>query len=163
MPLTSLPAKSPQKSDKHVPRHRAPGKHKAARSLPARMVRTSVVLTGVAAAATGVDRVGRRAGRLARGRMRATWPRPRSAASPSPRPTPTRAPSSVASRVAPVSRSDRRGATDATKAPPLSPPTGAAVTRTEDLSDERPARHRPGAAAGVRLRRLDQFGCLDSL
>ncbi len=41
------------KSDKYVPTHRAPGKHKAARA-PRRVLRSTLVLTGVAAVATGV-------------------------------------------------------------------------------------------------------------
>ena len=45
------------KSDKYVPKHRAPGKHKAAR-VPRRAPRTSVALTGLAAAATGVSVTG---------------------------------------------------------------------------------------------------------
>ena len=36
-------------AEKYVPKHRAPGKHKA-RRVPSRALRTGVVLTGVAAA-----------------------------------------------------------------------------------------------------------------
>ena len=45
------------KSDKYVPTHRAPGKHKAVRA-PRRALRTGVVLTGLAAAVTGVSVTG---------------------------------------------------------------------------------------------------------
>ena len=161
MPLTSLPAKSPQKSDKHVPRHRAPGKHKAARSLPARMVRTSVVLTGVAAAATAVtvsggvlgSSSGTDAGDLASAAVGGV--------------TVASADSDASAlerreSVAPVSRSDRRGATDATKRAALSVAKGPAVTRTEDLSTSDP---RDIARALLPEYGFDasQFSCLDSL
>ena len=45
------------KSPQYVPTHRAPGKHKAAR-VPRRALRTTVALTGLAAAVTGVSVAG---------------------------------------------------------------------------------------------------------
>jgi hypothetical protein len=64
--------------------------------------------------------------------------------------------------VVPVSRSDRRGATDATKRAALSIAEGPAVTRTEDLSTSDP---RDIARALLPEYGFDasQFGCLDSL
>ena len=44
-------------SQKYVPTHRAPGKHKAVRG-PRRALRTGIALTGLAAAATGVSVTG---------------------------------------------------------------------------------------------------------
>jgi hypothetical protein len=161
VPLTSLPSKSQQKPDKHVPRHRAPGRHKAARAVPARMVRTSVVLTGVAAAATAVTVSGgvlgsssdTTAGDLAAAAVGGV----------------TVASADSEARVlerresvVPVSRSDRRGATDATKRAALSIAEGPAVTRTEDLSTSDP---RDIARALLPEYGFDasQFSCLDSL
>ena len=64
--------------------------------------------------------------------------------------------------VVPVSRSDRRGATDATKRAALSVAKGPAVTRTEDLSSADP---RDIARALLPQYGFDssQFSCLDSL
>jgi hypothetical protein len=64
--------------------------------------------------------------------------------------------------VVPVSRSDRRGATDATKRAALSVAKGPAVTRTEDLSSADP---RDIARALLPQFGFDasQFSCLDSL
>jgi hypothetical protein len=156
VPLT--PASKPEK---YVPRHRAPGKHKATRSLPARMVRTSVVLTGVAAAVTGVSvsggvlgsATGTAAGDLASAAVGGV-----TVASADSDPSALERRESVV----PVSRSDRRGATDATKRAALSVAEGPAVTRTEDLSSADP---RDIARALLPEFGFDssQFGCLDSL
>lgn len=156
MPLT--PASKPEK---YLPRHRAPGKHKATRSLPVRMVRTSVVLTGVAAAVTGVSvsggvlgsPAGTAAGDLASAAVGGV--------------TVASADSEAMAlerreSVVPVSRSDRRGATDAAKRAALSVAKGPAVTRTEDLSSADP---RDIARALLPQFGFDasQFDCLDSL
>ena len=63
-----------------------------------------------------------------------------------------------------MSRSDRRDAADPAEGRPLSASTTPvpAESRTEDVSDRRPPRHRPGAAAEFGFG-ADQFGCLDSL
>ena len=160
MPLPSVP-KSASKPEKYLPRHRAPGKHKAARSASARMVRTSVVLTGVAAAVTGVSvsggvmgsSTGTGAGDLASAAVGGV--------------TVASADSDATAlerreSVVPVSRSDRRGATDATKRAALSVAEGPAVTRTEDLSSADP---RDIARALLPQFGFDssQFSCLDSL
>jgi hypothetical protein len=163
VPLPSLPsaAQSASKPDKYVPRHRAPGKHKAARSAPARMVRTTVVLTGVAAAATGVGvsggvlgaPTGSGAGELASAAVGGV-----TVASADSEPAALERRESVV----PVSRSDRRGTTDATKRAALSVAEGPAVTRTEDLSSAEP---RDIARALLPQFGFDasQFSCLDSL
>lgn len=160
MPLTSAP-KTDSKPQKHVPRHRAPGRHKAGRSLPARLVRTSVVLTGVAAAVTGVSvsggvlgsPTGTGAGDLASAAVGGV-----TVASADSDPSALERRESVV----PVSRSDRRGATDATKRAALSVAKGPAVTRTEDLSSADP---RDIARALLPQYGFDssQFSCLDSL
>ncbi len=160
MPLTPAPA-SDSKPPKHVPRHRAPAKHKAGRSFPARLVRTSVVLTGVAAAVTGVSvsggvlgaSSGADAGDLASAAIGGV-----TVASADSDPSALERRESVV----PVSRSDRRGATDAAKRAALSVAEGPTVTRTEDLSSADP---RAIARALLPQYGFDssQFSCLDSL
>ena len=125
------------------------------------MVRTSVVLTGVAAAVTGVSvsggvlgsPTGTAAGDLASAAVGGV--------------TVASADSDASAlerreSVVPVSRSDRRGATDATKRAALSVAEGPAVTRTEDLSSADP---RDIARALLPQFGFDssQFSCLDSL
>ncbi|MCW2832232.1 MAG: Secreted protein [Nocardioides sp.] len=146
------------KSDKYVPKHRAPGKHKAVRTAPRQALRTSLLLTGVAAAATGVA--------VSNGILGA------------PSGTTTADLSAAAAQGADtiekngllerraqtglVSRSDRRGTTDARKVAALSAGNGPAITRTEDLSTADP---RDIARALLPEFGFDdsQFSCLDSL
>ena len=146
------------KSDKYAPKHRAPGKHKALKSAPRRALRNSVVLTGVAAAATGLvvsngvlgTPAGTAAGDLAAAAVQGT--------------SPVKADDALERRAeaAVVSRSDRRGATDARKVAALSVGNGPAITRTEDLSTGDPR-----DIARALLPEFDfddsEFDCLDSL
>ncbi|HXH77648.1 lytic transglycosylase domain-containing protein [Nocardioides sp.] len=146
------------KSDKYVPKHRAPGKHKAVRTAPRQALRTSLLLTGVAAAATGLA--------VSNGILGApsgTTAADLSAAAAQGSDTvesngllERRAQAGV------VSRSDRRGATDARKVAALSAGNGPAITRTEDLSSADP---RDIARALLPEFGFDesQFSCLDSL
>jgi hypothetical protein len=179
VPFKSEPSSVP-KTEKYAPRHRAPAKHKAARSASARMVRTSVVLTGVAVAVTGVSVSGGvlgsstgSAGDLASAAVGGV-----TVASADSEPTSadtvqdaggdaagdTADDTALERResVVPVSRSDRRGATDATKRAALSVAKGPAVTRSEDLSSSDP---RDIARALLPEFGFDssQFSCLDSL
>lgn len=151
-------------SVKYVPTHRAPGKHKAAR-VPRQALRTTLALTGLAAAVTGVS--------VAGGMF-----------SQDPSLTPAAADVTTASsdntaeirlesapstgtpdleeraRSTGASRSSRR--TDATKAAALSMSAGSAVTRSQKLSEGDP---RDIARALLPLYGFssDQFSCLDSL
>jgi hypothetical protein len=146
------------KSDKYVPKHRAPGKHKAVRTAPRQALRTSVVLTGVAAAATGFA--------VANGVLGApsgTTAADLSAASA--QGTDAAGTGELLERrtqTGVVSRSDRRGTTDARKVAALSAGNGPAITRTEDLSSADP---RDIAIALLPEFGFDQsqFACLDSL
>lgn len=150
------------KSDKYVPKHRAPGKHKAAR-VPRRALRTSVALTGLAAAATGVSVTG------------GLFSQDPDALSPAAADVATTAPAEVSAAAEPtadaavleeragrqvVSRSARR--TDAAKAAALEMTGGSGVTRSEKLSEGDPR-----DIARVLLPAYgfsaDQFSCLDSL
>ena len=146
------------KSDKYVPKHRAPGKHKAVRTAPRQALRTSVLLTGVAAAATGLavsnGILGAPSGTTAADLSAAAAQGSDKVES-----------SGLLERRAQagvVSRSDRRGATDARKVAALSAGNGPAITRTEDLSSADP---RDIARALLPEFGFDesQFSCLDSL
>ena len=146
-------------ADKYVPKHRAPGKHKA-RRVPARAVRTSIVLTGLAAAATGVTVSG--------GVLSAPdGLEPAAADTVSQAPASTDATLSATeleqrSQDTVVSRSDRRGAADSSKKAALSVASGHAVSRKESLADSDP---RDIARALLPVYGFDasQFSCLDSL
>ena len=143
------------KSDKYVPTHRAPGKHKAARA-PRRALRTGVALTGLAAAVTGVSVTGglsserpRRADPR-RGRRGAPPPRAQSADARAP-PRLDRGRDHARAFVA-AGRSSRSCAThrqgQGHRADDVG---GSAVTQLGEALRGRPARHRPRAAAGLRL------------
>ena len=152
------------KSHKHVPSHRAPGKHRGARA-PRRALRTSLVLTGLATVATGLGVSG---GLL-------TTPGDLSAVAATSEPTAgtparttsgsaTMSPADVERREQRdvVSRSAARSRTTATKTAALSVAPGAAVSRSENLSEGDP---RDIARALLPLYGFDssQFSCLDSL
>lgn len=146
------------KSDKYVPKHLAPGKHKALKTAPQRALRNSLVLTGVAAAATGLvvsngvigTPAGTAAGDLAAAAVQGVDSAQADAQ------LERRAETAV------VSRSDRRGTTDARKVAALSAGNGPAITRTEDLST--------GDPRDIARALLPEYGfgdsefdCLDSL
>ena len=146
------------KSDKYVPKHLAPGKHKALKTAPQRALRTSVLLTGVAAVATGLvvsngvlgTPAGTATSDLAAAAVKGVDP------------ATTAAQVQRRADTATVSRSDRRGSTDARKVAALSAGNGPAITRTEDLST--------GDPRDIARALLPEFGfgsseydCLDSL
>ncbi|KQV67888.1 hypothetical protein ASC64_11885 [Nocardioides sp. Root122] len=157
------------KSDKYVPTHRAPGKHKAARA-PRRALRSGLALTGLAAAVTGVTISGgmmssdpsltpaaadvadtSSAAGAASGADSATGGATMSAAELEERAAST-----------PVSRSSRRVRPAAEKAAALSVSSGAAVTKSEKLSEGDP-RDIARALLPAYGFSSDQFSCLDSL
>ena len=153
------------KSDKYVPKHRVPGKHKAVRA-PRRALRTGVVLTGLAAAATGVSVTGG----LAASDPDALTPAAADVATATPSPS-AEATSNAAGSTADattlerssrqvVSRSARR--TDKAKATTLAMSGGSAVTRSEKLSEGDP-RDIARALLPAYGFSSDQFSCLDSL
>lgn len=157
------------KPEKYVPTHRAPGKHKAARA-PRRALRTGLVLSGLAAAATGVSV----SGGLAAQDPDVLTPAAADVAEPTAPGLPSSTPTSDGSGVADagatgaeqprerttVSRSARR--TDATKAAALEMSAGSAVTRSETLSEGDP-RDIARALLPAYGFSSDQFSCLDSL
>ena len=153
------------KSDKYVPKHRVPGKHKAVRA-PRRALRTGVVLTGLAAAVTGVSVTGG----LAASDPDVLTPAAADVATATPSPSAdatTDAAGSTADATTlerssrqVVSRSARR--TDKAKATTLAMSGGSAVTRSEKLSEGDP-RDIARALLPAYGFSSDQFSCLDSL
>ena len=173
------------KSDKHVPKHRAPGKHKSVRA-PRRALRTSVALSGLAAAVTGISVTGG----LALDEPDVLAPVAADTASPTPAASGgtsavetaadttdgtaegTADGADAAAASAPseglverrfravVSRSDRR--TDRAKATALEMSGGSAVTRSEKVSEGDP-RDIARALLPAYGFSADQFSCLDSL
>ena len=146
------------KSDKYAPKHRAPGKHKAVRTAPQRALRSSLLLTSVAAVTTGLvvsngvlgTPAGTAAGDLAAAAVQGVESISTDAQLERRAETPV------------VSRSDRRGTTDARKVAALSAGNGPAITRTEDLST--------GDPRDIARALLPEYGfgdsefdCLDSL
>ncbi|MCW2739180.1 lytic transglycosylase domain-containing protein [Nocardioides sp.] len=151
-------------SSKYVPTHRAPGKHKAAR-VPRRALRTTLALTGLAAAVTGVSVAGGMySGDTTLTPAAADVATATSQASPDG--TSESAPGMSAAdleqreKSSVASRSSRR--TDATKATALSMSAGSAVTRSQKLSEGDP-RDIARALLPVYGFSSDQFSCLDSL
>lgn len=141
-------------TEKYVPKHKAPGKHKAKRD-PWRTLRSTGVLTSVAVAATaGVVGMGVFGGdetpASTNSDLMATSETDASAAN------------YLADREAPVSRSDRRESKDPAKVVALSTDSGVVTTHSRQLSFEDPR--------GVARALLPEFGfadsewsCLDSL
>ncbi len=142
------------KPEKYAPKHRAPGRHKAVPSRRTRAVRAGVALGGLAAVVTGFA--------VTQGVVAGTPTTP-TAPIMTPLAQGTLSAAELERRGAPVvSRSDRRGEIDQTKAAALSVTQGVAVTRTENLSTGDPR-----DVARVLLREYgfaaSQFDCLDSL
>ena len=153
------------KSDKYVPKHRVPGKHKAVRA-PRRALRTGVVLTGLAAAVTGVSVTGG----LASTDPDVLTPAAADVATATPSPSAdatTEAAGSTADATT-LERSSRQVAsrsarrTDKAKATTLAMSGGSAVTRSERLSEGDP-RDIARALLPAYGFSSDQFSCLDSL
>jgi hypothetical protein len=164
------------KSDKYVPKHRAPGKHKARRA-PQRALRTGVALTGLAAAAvTGVSVTGgvfsadpgaltpaaADVATTSTPELSSSQATAAASAEASKASSPTTASAELERRekTPVVSRSERR--TDATKATTLSMSAGSVVTKTQNLSQADP-RDIAKALLPVYGFSSDQFSCLDSL
>ncbi|WP_299925460.1 lytic transglycosylase domain-containing protein [uncultured Nocardioides sp.] len=157
------------KSDKYAPKHRAPGKHKAARA-PRRALRTGVALTGIAAAVTGVSVTGGLATSdpdtlaPAAADVATTAPGGPTASEPTASESAAEASDTAVdeqrSSQQVASRSARR--TDKAKATALEMSGGSAVTRSEKLSEGDP-RDIARALLPAYGFSSDQFSCLDSL
>ena len=153
------------KSDKYVPKHRVPGKHKAVRA-PRRALRTGLVLTGLAAAVTGVSVTGGLAANdpdvltPAAADVATTTPSPSAEATTEAAGSTAGATTLERSSRQVASRSARR--TDKAKATTLAMSGGSAVTRSEKLSEGDP-RDIARALLPAYGFSSDQFSCLDSL
>lgn len=142
----------PAQREKYVPKHRAAPSATIAKGAPRRIVRSTVLFSGLAVAATaGAVSTGVAATPLAMDQAAQGLPGGASTAS-----------LDLVERSAPVSRSDRREAADPAKEAALSQQGGPAVTRTEDLSDDDPRDIGRALLAEFGFS-SDQFGCLDSL
>lgn len=143
---------------KHVPKHR----HAPARSaVPRKALRTTVILSSIAAATTGATVSG---GLLAADS--ASTPTTATAAQGAVR-VPAATDQDTADRLAArqeeqVSRSDRRAAADPAKVATLDQEGGGAMTRAEDLSDADPREIGKALLAEFGFGQ-DQFSCLDQL
>jgi hypothetical protein len=138
------------RKEKYVPKHRGGASALAAQRAPRRALKTVAVLTILAAAVTGLTVSGG-----------IFEPRTADSSQVSQGNDPDLAAAELAaSRLATVSRSQPRSGTG--KAALLAQPTGAAVTGTEDISDEDPR-----VIARALLTEFgfaqSEFGCLDSI
>ncbi|MGD9957778.1 lytic transglycosylase domain-containing protein [Nocardioides sp.] len=141
------------KPQKYIPKHRTPPKHAA----PTKVLRNTLLLTSVAAAATGVAVSG--------GVLSGTDAKTVSAATSLD--VAARVPTLSAAQIAArqdseSSRDDRRQELDPAKKAALSTDTGDAVTITEDVTDDDPRSIAQALLAEFGFSQ-DQFGCLDSL
>lgn len=150
------------KHAKYVPTHRAvPPRHALAKA-PRKALRTTLLLSSVAVAATGATI----AGGLAGGGQAALTGAAADAAGADPAAGNGSAHGGVAAdlgdRSPTVSRSDTREDSDPAKAAALDADAGEAMTQTESLADGDP-RDIARALLGEFGFGQDQFGCLDSL
>lgn len=138
---------------KYVPKHRAPASAAIAKDAPRQVLRTSLMFSSVAVAAT--------AGVVGTG-VASTTSSVTSAAGSLTQVAQPLTDRDLEERSTAVSRSDRRDQADPAKEAALLQQEGPAVTRTEDLS-----RSDPRDIGRALLAELgyssDQFGCLDSL
>jgi len=143
----------PVKHVKYVPKHRAPASAVVAKAAPRKVLRTTLMFSSIAVAATaGVVSTG-----VASAPMSVS-----SAADSLTRVAQPLTDRDLEERAATVSRSDRRDQADPAKEAALSQEDGPAVTRTEDLSQSDP--RDVGRALVAELGySSEQFSCLDSL
>ena len=141
----------------YVPKHRHAPSRTVVRDTPKRVLRSTVLFSSVAVAATGVVVSG---GVLQAPVSVSTAATELGTVTTAPLPA-----SRLAERAEEVTTSrsqDRRATTDQVKEAALAQPEGPAITRTEDLSDDNP-RDIARALLGEFGFSQDQFTCLDSL
>lgn len=154
---------------KHVPKHRGAPKQVVATEAPKRAVRTTLVFSSVAVAATGATvsagllssspaSVSAASADVGSAALNDSADTASSAAA-----GPQAAAPEADDRAPVLSRSsDRRAEADPAKVAALAPTEGGAMTVTESLSDDDP-RDIAKALLGEYGFSADQFGCLDSL
>ena len=147
---------------KHVPKHRAaPPRHTLAQA-PRKAIRSTVLLSSVAVAATGATIAGGLINSPAAVTNAAADAGLGAADSDAGSTAPDPRAADVGEREPVVSRSDTRDRPDPAKAAALRADAGEAMTRTENLSESDP-RDIARALLGEFGFGQDQFGCLDSL
>ena len=140
------------KREKYVPKHRAPSSAALAKDAPKKVLRSTVLFSGLAVTAT--------AGVIGTGV--ASTPLAVTSAADGLREVEPATDAELAEREAAVSRSDRRDAADPVKEAALEQVDGPAVTVTEDLSDDDPRSIGRALLAEFGFSE-SEFGCLDSL
>lgn len=144
----------PHKQPKYVPKHRAPAAAAVVKDAPKKVLRSTLMFSSVAVAATaGVVGSGVASSPLSVSNAAET-----TIAVDTP-PVPTGEPEE---RAVSVSRSDQREAADPAKEAALAQQDGPAITRTESLSQGDPRDIARALLAEFGFS-SDQFGCLDSL
>lgn len=144
----------PHKPEKYVPKHRAPSAVVVAKETPKRVLRTTLMFSSVAVAAT--------AGVVSTGVISTPLSVSNAAEDLGRSVTNPLTSRDLEARASGVSRSDRRDAADPAKEAALTQQDGPAVTRTENLSQADPRDIGRALLAEFGFS-SDQFSCLDSL
>ncbi|WP_182525988.1 lytic transglycosylase domain-containing protein [Nocardioides dongkuii] len=144
---------------KHVPKHRQAPDRTISVDAPKKAIRTTVVLSSAAVAATGATVS---VGVLSSDSISVTPAAADLASAVSSTEAPAATEAEVPARPETISRSDRRKSADPLKRAALDQRGGGAMTATESLSDDDP-RDIGRALLGDFGFSVDQFGCLDSL
>ncbi|WP_193605092.1 aggregation-promoting factor C-terminal-like domain-containing protein [Nocardioides dongkuii] len=144
---------------KHVPKHRQAPDRTISVDAPKKAIRTTVVLSSAAVAATGATVS---VGVLSSDSISVTPAAADLASAVSSTEAPEATDAEVPARPETISRSDRRKSADPLKRAALDQRGGGAMTATESLSDDDP-RDIGRALLGDFGFSVDQFGCLDSL
>lgn len=139
------------KHKKYTPKHRVDPAVVSARRAPKRLLRTGALLTGLAAAATGVSVTG--------GVIAGDGSQSSTAAVAANR---LNLAAEELEREPVISRSDTRGSTDAAKAAELGQASGKGMSAIADMSGEDPREIAKALLTEFGFGQ-DQFGCLDSL
>jgi hypothetical protein len=139
------------KHKKYTPKHRVDPAVVSARRAPKRLLRTGALLTGLAAAATGVSVTG--------GVIAGDGSQSSTAAVAANR---INLAAEEVEREPVISRSDTRGSTDAAKAAELGQASGKGMSAIADMSGEDPREIAKALLTEFGFGQ-DQFGCLDSL
>lgn len=139
------------KHKKYTPKHRVDPAVVSARRAPKRLLRTGALLTGLAAAATGVSVTG--------GVLAGDGSQSSTAAVAANR---INLAAEEVEREPVISRSDTRGSTDAAKAAELGQASGKGMSAIADMSGEDPREIAKALLTEFGFGQ-DQFGCLDSL
>jgi hypothetical protein len=148
------------KHAKHLPKHRQVPTRAISTDVPKRAIRTTVLLSGVAVAATGVAVSGGLVSQSAS--MTGVAQNVGDTLAPLAAAPAQASQAELRERSTTVSRSDRRDVADPAKEAALASDEGPALTRSEDLSDGDPRLVAKALLTEFGFSQ-DQFSCLDSL